>query len=204
VIQIPKRVVDRRGREQQDIAPLAGEQSPQRRRPRGRVGIAVVVCLVHHDERVIVQRVSEVRLLASQLNVVGQLLVRHALDSAIEGEVMEEAVPGGVAKARGAHEEHSLATLAVVLDDLAGREGLSEPDTVGNHHPAVLVQDLAGTPDAVLLEGRDRKPAGFPLFLLQLVVVQVPEHLEVDEVGGNLREDLLVDGGQIEGDRVLP
>jgi len=56
----------------------------------------------------------------------------------------------------------------------------------------------------MLLEGGDRDAARLPLLFLEFGVVEVPEHLEVDEVGRDLGQHLLVDRREIERDRLGP
>ena len=202
VVEVPERVVDGRRREHQEVASLAGEEPPQDCGALSGVGVAVVVGLVHDNERVVVERVLEVLLFAAELGVVRQLLVGKALDE--ELVVVQEPLPGRIAQRRGANEEHSLAPLAVVADDLAGREGLSEPHAVGDHDTAVFGEDLPRPPHAVLLERRDRDPARLLLLLLQLGVVEVPEDLEVDEIRRHLGEQLRVDRREVEGRGVPP
>jgi len=70
VVEVPERVVDRRGREEHEVAALAGEEPAEDVRARARVGVAVVVRLVHDHERIVVERVFEVALLAAELLIV--------------------------------------------------------------------------------------------------------------------------------------
>src|SRR5207249_10692845 len=67
-------------------------------------------------------------------------------------------------------------------DDLAADESLSEPDTIGNQHAVILLQDSLGAKDAVVLKSCGRDECFVLSLGFQFVLVTLPEHAQINQV----------------------
>src|SRR5262249_7273550 len=80
VVKVPDRVVDRRGREQQQVAARPSKQLTQHAGAGLGAGVAIVVRFVNNNEGVLVKLGAKVIAVAAKLPVAGQLLIRYARD----------------------------------------------------------------------------------------------------------------------------
>ena len=127
-----------------------------------------------------------------------QVLVRDALDA--EHEVEQELAPRAVAKRRRSDHEDTLPPIVHCLaDQLAGEEGLAEPDLVGDQDTVAPARIRLRPPDAVLLElGEVDDAPGRRRLVLELGGVTLEQHAQVDRVRLVRVEPGLVQGREVE------
>ena len=184
VVEIPERVVDRGGGQQQKVTPSAEQKPAERRGPRGRVGVAVVVGLVDNDELILVESTLKMLLVGmralpvAKLRVVGQLLEGQALD--IELMFTQECPPHAVTQRGRTDQEGPLPAIPVEAEDLPGDEGLPESYLIGDNHAAGIAHQPQSASNAMLLEARQRQIFVRLRVFLHLVSIEVPQHPDED------------------------
>jgi hypothetical protein len=114
VEQAPKRVIDRRRRQQQHVARTVKQETTQYGRSGRCVRVPIVVRLIDDDELILATRALQVffgrvqALDIAKLNVVGKLFVRDALDGQIELPAGDKLLPRRIAKLRRADKQAAL------------------------------------------------------------------------------------------------
>ena len=150
-MQVPERVVDRRCRQQRQIL-LRATHQPRERCVPACVAVAVCVRFIDEDEPVHVHGHIQDGLIAAELPLLREFLVRD--NSGGQILFIEFRLPHAVAELRGGNHQHMVPVLLYMLaDQIEADHRLTHADAVGVEHPAVAIHDRPGAGGTVALEG---------------------------------------------------
>src|ERR1019366_2484711 len=96
IVEIPKGVIDRRGRHQDELLRRIAFQQLSERLASKRIGVPKCLRLIDHNQLVVLQTLFQVRIVPSKLLVVSEFFIRNAFQ--VELMAATEACPSSVAK----------------------------------------------------------------------------------------------------------
>ena len=157
------------------------EEAAQCLGPQG-LGISEGLGFINNDEGVFVGFLPEMPSCPAQLNIIGQFFIRNA----IQVKLMDigKSRPGPVAQRRRRNQKRSLPAIFNRLpDQLSGDKRLPQPHSIGNQDAIVFFRNSLGAEDPIILERRQPDPRSGRGFLIEFVLVPLPENSQEYKIG---------------------
>ena len=152
VVQIPERIIDRRGGHQHQLLWRMPLQHPAQGAHISCIRITQRVRFVNDDHLVLIDREAQAVLArAAERRQHRELLIRQHLE--LHAVLILEPVPGAIAQYGGRNQQDALTLLIDdVPDEFAADESFAQADAISDDHAIVVIKNAAGAEETIVLK----------------------------------------------------